>query len=463
MKRRDFIKQGLGWVAATAAPSFLQADVIPDDGITRLPIDEVGFDASTFLANDPQTIIVFLSGGMSDVVGNTRHIKQIMDEDLSQVPYEAGAYEKDSAAKSTSTSNDFWREAGGEFLERMLADGEVNIFRTCYQTDRIQAHGINQTRYMHGNDKGYDSGIVTTLLHVLNRFDAVSASAKLTNVAIDGGNIRLLHDFAMPQPLPGFLRPVSFNRNFDNPYNYDIDDLGEVDLGDYSANRIFNGANFDSRLNALMQRHNHYDALSDVFNKRKEISDFIEETKNMPLPVEYPDTVDGRRFETAMRILTNNPDTKLVTISGGHSGWDDHSDAIKNHEPRAYELFEAIDAAMRHAKMVGNDRINIVLFGDFGRNISINSTAGWDHGNNQVVYWFGGRKFLNHLGIVGETELHVWMKKGRLYSRPTNTSYQFKPYSIAATVYAMFGIKNPEVLTGGSPVIGEGLATPFLV
>ncbi len=449
MRRRDFLKGALGSVAATVlAPSVLRGDIIPDDGTKPLPsMADVEFDATKFAANDPQTIVVFLGGGMSDVVGNIQHIDQIRKEALS--------YSKYPDEGLTPTANGFWKEAGGDFLERMFARKELNVFRTCYQTDRIQAHGINQKRYMHGNDRGYDSGLVTTLLHVLEYYDAISEDAKFVNVAIDGGNERLLNDFAMPRPLRPFLRPVSFNRDFSNPYNYKIDERDLVDLGDYSANTIFNEAGFDGRLNALMLKNNHYDALSDVFNKRREISGFIEERRTAALPVAYPDTIDGRKFETAMRILSGNPDTKVVTINGGHSGWDDHSNALPLHRARAYELFEAIDAAMRHADAIGRDNLNIVLFGDFGRNMNLNSTGGWDHGNNQVVYWFGGKRFFNHFDKpMGETILDErYIASHRLYSRPAENAFQFRPYSIAATIYALYGIKNPEILTGGYGVI----------
>ena len=466
MRRRDFIKGAVGFAAAAALyPSRVAADVVPDDGTFQLPLDQIKFDADIFAKNDAKTIMIFLSGGMSDVVGNTQHIKQIIDEDLSQTPYDKGAFEIDSSTPYTSsTQNHFWKEAGGDYLEKMLANADLNLFRTCYREGGSLAHGLSQKRYGHGNDQGYDSGIVATLMHALHRNGAIPEDAKLTNVAIDGGFHRFLEDNAAQEILPGYLRPISFNRAFDNPYNYKRDDLGQVNLGDYSVNEIFNSANYDARLNALMQKNNHYDALSDTFNYRKEISDFIEEVKNAELPVVYPNTIDGRKLETAMRILTNNPETRVVTMSGGHSGWDDHSDAITNHRLRAHELFAAIDAAIEHANSLQMDNINIVLFGDFGRNISLNSTYGWDHGNNQNVYWFGGRKFFNSLGIVGETELHVWLKKARLYNRPAQGSFQMQPFNIAATIYSLYGITNPEVLTGGYGVIDpkEKIGTSLL-
>ena len=457
MKRRDFLKNAAASLAAASAwRDVAKADIIPDDGTTRLPLEAVDFDPGQYRNTGARTILIYLTGGMSDAVANLTHIPEIIDNDLSQTPY--------TRELLTPTAGGLWQEAGGDILEKMLDGGDLTIFRTCYNRGASVAHGINQKRYCHGNDKGYESGIVTTLMHTLYRHGAATRENLFTNVTVDGGFYKLLQDFAADEPLPPFLRPVSFNRNFDNPYNYKRDDLDQVDLGDYTCNRIFNAADYDSRLNALMLRHNHYDALADVFNKRKEISDFIETARTRPLPVEYPQTVDGKKLETAMRILITSPDTRIVTTAGGHSGWDDHSDAIPLHQKRARELFEAIAAAVAHMNAAGIDDISIVLMGDFGRNLSLNKTRGWDHGNNQAIYWFGGKKYLRHQGIVGETELHVWLPKARLYNRPTADSFTFPAYGVAATLYALYGIRNPEVLTGGYGVIDPSShkGAPFL-
>ncbi len=455
MKRREFIKSTLGMATAAALfPTFAQGDVVPVDQSRPLPVDAVQFDKGVFEKNGAQTIIVFLSGGMSDVVGNVKHIDEIKAADMSIKKYPKGGI--------TPTDNGFWKEAGGEILEELLADGSLNVFRTCYNTSASLAHGLNQKRYMNGNNAGYNSGIVTTLMHVLYRNGAINPGALLSNVAIDGSDYRLLEDGAMPAMLPDFLRPASFNRGLQNVYNYRKTSDGLVTVGDQTATEKLNRANFSAELTALSQQHNLYDALSDIFNRRQEMSDFLDTVINESVPVEYPKTIDGRKMEAAMRILVNNPQTKVVSMLGGHSGWDDHSGAIANHSKRATELFEAIRAAVRHAAAAGKENINIVLFGDFGRNMTLNSADGWDHGNNQVVYWFGGKKLFNSLGIVGETKLYEMVKKYRLYSVPADNAFWFQPYSIAATIYAMYGIKNPEVLTGGYGAIdpsSHGYAT----
>jgi len=69
MDRRDFIKTTFGLAtAASLYPSILQADASP------LPIDEVKFDNDTFIGNSPQTIIIYLMGGMGEIIGNMTRV-----------------------------------------------------------------------------------------------------------------------------------------------------------------------------------------------------------------------------------------------------------------------------------------------------------------------------------------------------------------------------------------------------
>lgn len=91
--------------------------------------------------------------------------------------------------------------------------------------------------------------------------------------------------------------------------------------------------------------------------------------------------------------------------------------------------------------------------------MNINPALGWDHGNNQNVYWFGGTRYLNHLGVVGETSLHQVGK--RLFSRPAKNSVQFEPFSVAATIYALYGFKQTQALCSGFGSLHSS-ATPFL-
>ena len=114
-------------------------------------------------------------------------------------------------------------------------------------------------------------------------------------------------------------------------------------------------------------------------------------------------------------------------------------------------LFATLYSAMAHLKAVGKDgKINIMVFAEFGRNVNLNSANGWDHGNLQNLYVLGGKDYFNHKGVVGETVVDVTGKLNRLWLKPKQGTYWFEPISIASTLYKLYGIENPEVLTGGN-------------
>jgi len=103
-----------------------------------------------------------------------------------------------------------------------------------------------------------------------------------------------------------------------------------------------------------------------------------------------------------------------------------------------------------HLKAINKiDKVNIMVFGDFGRNVNLNSANGWDHGNLQNFYVLGGKDYFNHKGVVGETSLDVTGSLNRLWLKPKSGSYWFEPISIASTLYRLYGIENPDELTGG--------------
>lgn len=114
-------------------------------------------------------------------------------------------------------------------------------------------------------------------------------------------------------------------------------------------------------------------------------------------------------LRAAVTLCIHNPDTKLAMVgSPGLGGWDDHNAAMMSYEGRMQTLMSAVRAAVKHIKYAsddlaaiadrgaGNDTSNIVIniFTDFGRNANLNNSQGWDHGNNQNFYTFGGRPLI---------------------------------------------------------------------
>jgi len=445
MKRREFLKTTLSAMAAAGlAPDLLRAAEM-----TQLPLGDVSLDRNIYNTNQAQTLLIFLVGGMSDFIGNMTHLEQIRREDLSEKPYPSGGF--------TLTKNGFWQEGGGASLQSMLDDPSIqtSYFRTAMAKDLRRSHGLSQRRFMHGHPT-IESGIPITLMHVLHRYNLVDENSLMPYVRLAGG-LEFYDDRGASTMLPSHLRPVTIEVS-SRP--------GETMKNPYIRDSIWDDAEMENVIEKMSFEVNDFnDPITSAMQRRKEISDFIEEIKNSSLPagVEYPNTPTGRRLETAMRILIANPDTKVISTEPAYR-WDDHSNALTGHKAQGEDFFACIAAAMNHRKAAGKDNINIVVYGDFGRNFSVNKANGWDHGNNQVVYWFGGERYFNSLGVVGDTELHVWLKKARLYSRPTEASYQFEPYSIASTFYKLYGIQNPEVLTGGYKAIdpSESVGKSFL-
>jgi uncharacterized protein (DUF1501 family) len=145
------------------------------------------------------------------------------------------------------------------------------------------------------------------------------------------------------------------------------------------------------------------------------------------------------------------------------------------------DLFEVMKAATLHIKYAdqsrdglltlnGNtrrtDNIVINMFGDFGRRVNLNGNQGWDHGNNQNLYTFGGADLrpAGALGkVVGRTVRVGTSGSNRQVTEPApatasqSASYEAEPMSVASTVYSYFGVQNPEVLTRDDVLNTEGV------
>ena len=182
------------------------------------------------------------------------------------------------------------------------------------------------------------------------------------------------------------------------------------------------------------------------------------------------------RVRAAVNLALVNPSSMYITVGDGLGGWDDHNNGVNNYEDRMNDLFEVMKVAMLHIKYFNgttlngsprttNDNIAINLFGDFGRRVNLNGNQGWDHGNNQNLYTFGGADLrpAGALGkVVGKTVRVGESGTNNQVTEPAADSYTAEPMSVAATVYSYFGVQNPEVLTrddefnpAGVPAIDE--------
>lgn len=428
MNRRNFLKLSMYTGCSCLLPSFVRA---------AGPLDNVVFNSTTYTTNRPQTIIIFLYGGASELAGNFTNYNDF--KDLSQSSYEAHF-----RGLLTPTTNGFWTEAGGAYMDDLLAAEDLNVFRTCFSQIRWdndnRSHGSCVAQNQRGSFDEDGSGILSNLAHVLKNNNHIDENTKLPFLTMDGDSGFYATGNLVRNPL---LAPISINENLDNSFHRN----SEPDFG--------------TEMDMLAQMMNADGKIKNAFGKRAEMDSFIETIKLLPDPNDnlsdenkYEDYSFAQKLKTAIKILNYNQDTQVITLAtSGMGGWDDHNDAM-NYMSRMEQLFRGLKSAMAHIRSVDKrGQINIMVMGDFGRGVNLNSANGWDHGNLQTAYVLGGTDYFKTPGVVGETVVADTGSVNRLYLRPHESSYQFEPLSIASTIYSIYGIENPEILTNGMPVI----------
>jgi len=441
MKRRDFLK-----TTSLIASSFLFPSLAFGG---EIDLSGVNFDRLIHDDNDAKTIVFFMYGGPSELGANLTNLDEINQKSANDY--------YDYFGTVTKTANNFWKEAGGEALERMLVNEDVNIFRTCYSELREKSgnrsHGKSARQTQTGR-VSEGAGIFSVLAKVLHDNGVVTTNSKLPFITFDG---EPYFSSTTDISLPNYLQPVSLYRGLDNPYDDFTGDWYYATTQEHS-----NGSPYSiiEDMNRLSLENNPAGKLAENFKQREVLKKFIKEIKDDPLPegIAYPDSIMGITLKNAVKIMLKNPDTKVIT-AGSHAlgTWDEHNHALY-YVDRMKETMEAIEIAMAHIKSANKEgKINIMLFGEFGRGVNLNDAKGWDHGNNQNLFLFGGKDYFNRVGIVGETYVRDYGRVNRLYTQPKSGSYWFEPYSIASTIYKMYGITNPEILTGGHGAIEAGL------
>lgn len=428
MNRRQFLELSLragGCCLLSSLPRFSYA----------APLDDVIFSHSVYGANRPQTIMIFLYGGASELAGNFTNFEQFRDR--SQNSYSAHF----GSGNLEKTASGFWEYAGGTTMESMLSAGDLNVFRTCFSQVRWdngnRSHGSCVSQNQRGSFTEDAPGIFANLGRVLQDNGIIDGNTRLPFISMEGDSQFYATGNLVRVPI---LEPVSITENLDNPF------------------RRGSERSYSEEMDRVAQLHNPEGKIKDAFAKRQEMEDFIVAIDELPDPElgvnDYENDSFAEKLKTAIKILNYNSDTQIISLgTSGLGGWDDHNDA-ENYPPRMDQLFLALKSAMAHIHSIGKaGKINLMVMGDFGRGVNLNSANGWDHGNLQTFYVMGGTSYFSNPGIVGTTVLEDTGSVNRLFLRPASSSYWFEPLSVASTIYLIYGITNPEVLTGGvSPI-----------
>jgi hypothetical protein len=456
--RRQFLKTTGICGLSLALPPFIWKQEVQ----AALP-DTLEYAAPAMI---PQIIHIFLYGGPSELAGNLTNIAEIAVN--SQNPYPASL--NPNNANNDITPNKFWGSAGGSIMEAMLAGDEMSLYRTINRIkDDSKGHGRSIGQNLVGNLNLSNAGIATTLAAILDKFNPFGKTVDellLPFVTFEGDS-RVFSPGDLDIPLA--LRPLALDANFNNPYARSNNSYLDANNNNTNDQKLEDLALAESNLFPQFEKVNN------AFIKRAELSNFIESSFNSEkiiedLPVDpgtgqkiqYPNTNFGTRLLSAVSLAIKNPESVFISLgSGGLGGWDDHSDSLTRYPNRIQLLMEALQVASRHLALMAANNIVINVFGDFGRNVNVNDSNGWDHGNNQNLYTIGGADITGRaLGkLVGKTQRIGTAFQNRQFTSPTDASYQCEPFSIASTIFKYFGVQNPEVLTG-EPAVDESDTVP---
>ena len=400
----------------------------------------------------PKVILIFLYGGPSELAGNLTNIEEINKYSQNKYP------DNILPTKANYTSNGFWKTAGGDAMESLIASQDLSIYRTINRRkDDNKAHELSILQNLVGNPAkdGPRPGIGTVLAAVLAANKVFNAGVLLPFVSFEGNSVTFQ---PWDDPLPSELKVTSIDSGFKNPYSRSNNSfLNNATLGSQDSVLEILSRKISSALGPT------YEKMNEAFNRRAILDNFITTNfsksivdSRLPAEIVYPNTSFGNRLKAAMALAIDSPDTVFIGLGGaGLGGWDDHSASITTYANRMKELMDAISMAAQHMKAKGRNDIIINIFGDFGRNVNLNDSLGWDHGNNQNLYTIGGSAVRpGALGkIVGKTMRIGTAFENRQFTSPIpNGSYQCEPFSIASSIYKYFGIQNPEILTGEAPI-----------
>jgi len=422
----------------------------------------------------PQVINIFLYGGPSELAGNLTNIEDINAN--SQNAYNADLLP--GANNTRVTANNFWSGAGGEIMERMVAKGRMSVYRTINrEIDDSKAHRssiFSNLTAMVGEDD-LRPGIATNLAIVLAASNAIKEDAIFPFVTFEGESVVFNQG---DSSLPLHLKPISLNRNLSNPYTRGNNSAFRTDSSQESIIEQLAQATMKST-------QEKYGKVAAAFEKRIEIDEFVDRLEanlstdalpNNPDFIDgsndidkrdqtlvYPNNGFGPRLKAAITLAQNNNDSLFISLGNeGLGGWDDHNSALDDYPPRMANLMRSLEVAAQHLEAIGKSNVVINVFGDFGRNVNLNNSLGWDHGNNQNLFTVSASSSAGagiagrEMGkIVGKTKRIGTTKQNRQFTSPTDDSYQAEPFAIGSTIYKYFGIQNPEVLTGGIDPIDE--------
>ncbi|MGA0332598.1 MAG: DUF1501 domain-containing protein [Kiritimatiellia bacterium] len=127
-------------------------------------------------------------------------------------------------------------------------------------------------------------------------------------------------------------------------------------------------------------------------------SDHLHQTlKKMPAIQGFPNSQLANDLSLVARLIGGGMSTRIYYLSQG--GFDTHANQLYSHARLLRDLGDAQKAFWDEMKRQGNqERVQMMVFSEFGRRVSENGSNGTDHGAGAPVFVLGGRQ---KGGVVG--------------------------------------------------------------
>jgi uncharacterized protein (DUF1501 family) len=129
---------------------------------------------------------------------------------------------------------------------------------------------------------------------------------------------------------------------------------------------------------------------------------------------DYPDTAFGQSLRWTGDMIETGSSTRVYYVTIGSfetpqsASFDTHIDQLDKHRTLFSELGRGLTAFARHLRQANQfDRVLLLTFSDFGRQLAENKTRGTDHGDASVLFYMGGAVRAGLMGQAADlTKVH---------------------------------------------------------
>jgi len=161
----------------------------------------------------------------------------------------------------------------------------------------------------------------------------------------------------------------------------------------------------------------------------------------------YPASRLAQDFRTVARLIAGGMETRVYYVN--HGGYDTHVNQKQAHHRLLKEWSDALAAFMADMRRQGNEqRVTVMVFGEFGRRVAENSGGGTDHGTAAPLFIAGGGV---RAGIFGD---HPDLSPAKLDRGDLRHSLDFR------AVYA--ALLRDKLKADPVAILGRSWKTPAL-